>query len=249
MRLIAVCCLLIMVVVDAVSYERFRSWNSTKNAADDVIYDGVTATFYCGCVFQSHEDRDGSGDILGHAGYKGPAAYAGRALRVEWEHIVPASLMPAREFDCWINGSRSNCERNDPVAQGMLFDLHNLAPSVGQVNALRGNDRYSALPDSTSDFGSCQIEDSSSLFEPPDCIKGDVARIWFYMEWRHGVEIMQDERAQFARWAAQDPVSPWESEREQRIFSLTGWRNPFVVDVPIDRTGACTWEPFEAAER
>src|SRR5688572_29014194 len=56
----------------------------------------------------------------------------------------PASLMPARQFLCWAGegGGRERCEEIDPRAQAMIFDLHNLAPSIGQVNALRGDDRY-----------------------------------------------------------------------------------------------------------
>ena len=45
-------------------------------------------------------------------------------------------------------------------------------------------DRYADLPDDTSDFGSCSIEGSSGQFEPLDCLKGDVARVWLYMKER-----------------------------------------------------------------
>ena len=176
-------------------------WDKTKNIADDIIYEGRSTTFYCGCTYQSHDDTDGSGDITDTTacGYAGPSSYSSRASRVEWEHIVPASLMPARHFPCWAGpgGSRENCERTDPNAQAMMFDLHNLAPSIGQVNALRRNDRYADLPDDTSDFGSCPIEDSSGQFEPPDCLKGDVARVWLYMQERHGVEIPPAELEMF----------------------------------------------------
>lgn len=46
----------------------------------------------------------------------------------------------ARQFDCWVDVGRSECEANDPVAQAMLLDLHNLVPSIGQVNALRSRE-------------------------------------------------------------------------------------------------------------
>lgn len=218
-------------------------WKDAKNVADDVIYQGVTRTFYCGCMFTSHGDADGSGDV-DHAacGYVGPNVHAHRAHRVEWEHIVPASLMPARQFDCWVNGNRQTCEREDPRAQAMIFDLHNLAPSIGQVNALRGNDRYRDLPDDTSTFGACPIEDAADAFEPPDCLKGDVARVWFYMGLRHGVEIPDDERAMFQGWSAGDPVSAWEFEREKRIAKYTFVINPFVHGKTPDSAGACPWE-------
>jgi deoxyribonuclease-1 len=175
-------------------------WRRAKNTADDVIYAGKDRTLYCGCVYTSHGSNDGSGSVNHQAcGYQPPPKHANRAGRVEWEHIVPASLVPARHFDCWVLGNREKCEREDPRAQAMIFDLHNLAPSIGQVNALRFNDRYvENLPDETSDFGNCPIEDKKGAFEPPDCLKGDVARIWLYMSLRHGVVIPPDERDMFS---------------------------------------------------
>ena len=123
-------------------------WKDAKNTADDVIYEGKDRTFYCGCVYTSHGDTDGSGNVDHDAcGYEKPEKHIARADRIEWEHVVPASLMPAQQFDCWQLGGRDKCEDEDPRAQAMIFDLHNLAPSVGQVNALRDNDRYAYLSD------------------------------------------------------------------------------------------------------
>jgi deoxyribonuclease-1 len=221
-------------------------WAKTKNIADDIIYDGRDTTFYCGCEYTSHEDSNGSGDITDTAacGYQGPSTHSADAEEVHWEHVVPASLMPAREFDCWTmpGGSRRNCQETDPRAQGMIFDLHNLVPSIGQVNKLRSNDRNGVLPDDTSDFGGCPIEDADGIFEPPDCHKGDVARIWLYMHARHGVEIPPDEKQMFMQWSAMDPVSEWESLREERIADYSRVINPFVHDVAPEAAGACPWE-------
>ena len=218
-------------------------WRRTKNTADDIIYAGKDRSFYCGCVYTSDGDDDGSGSVNHEdCGYVPPQTHKARAERVEWEHIVPASLMPARQFDCWIFGNREKCEREDPRAQAMIFDLHNLAPAIGQVNALRGNDRYAELPEVSSNFGACPAKDVQNAFEPPDCLKGDVARVWLYMNLRHGVVISLPEREMFERWSEADPVSSWESEREQRIFNYTFIQNPFVHGVTPNPSGACPWE-------
>lgn len=222
-------------------------WNVIKNTADDVIYpEGSRNTFYCGCTYTSHEDDDGSGSIddLDACGYDGGNNSSSRAQRVEWEHIVPASLMPARRWACWDgpDGSRGLCERENSDAQRMIFDLHNLAPSVGQVNQRRSNDRYADLPDDTSNFGSCQIEDTSGYFEPPPCRRGDVARVWFYMHETYGVRIPDSEWEMFAQWADGDPISHAELEREERIFAATGQRNRFVHGGGASASGSCAWE-------
>ena len=235
---------ILAVLVSGPSYA--DGWARTKNIADDIIYDGRNTTFYCGCEYTSDEDSDGSGDITdtSECAYDGPAAHSHVAGESEWEHIVPASLMPARDFECWTmpGGGRGHCEDTDPRAQAMIFDLHNLVPSIGQVNRLRSNKRYGRLPHDTSDFGGCPIENGDDLFEPPDCRKGDVARIWLYMRLRHAVEIPDGELAMFQEWAAMDPVSPWESDREDRIADYSRVINPFVHGIEGDPSGACPWE-------
>jgi len=206
------------------------SWRATKNTADDVVYEGINRTFYCGCLYESDGDSDGSGVVTDHVecGYVPPDKHQQRAGRVEWEHIVPASLMPARKFPCWINHDRDYCERHDPAAQAMIFDLHNLVPSIGQVNALRLDDRYGEIEGEARAFGACAVEDVRGLFEPADAQRGDVARIWLYMSERHGVTIPDEERTMFERWSAEDPVSDWERERNARIQAIQGNANPFI---------------------
>ncbi|WP_025897213.1 endonuclease I family protein [Sneathiella glossodoripedis] len=206
------------------------SWRSAKNAADDIIHEGNAHTFYCRCHYTSDEDSDGSGKITDTdiCGYVAPDKHKHRAGRVEWEHVVPASLMPARQFPCWTEHDRNYCERNDAAAQVMIFDLHNLVPAIGQVNALRGNDRYAEIEGEVRNFGDCPIEDTRDSFEPGDNQRGDVARIWLYMSDRHGVEIPEAERAMFLRWHENDPVSDWEREKNRRVKAVQGNGNPYV---------------------
>ena len=130
--------------------------------------------------------------------------------------------MPARLFDCWRIGGREHCELFDSLAKAMLFDLHNLAPAIGQVNQLRSNDRYADLPKKTSNFGKCEIEDLRGFFRAPDCHKWDVARVGFYMAERYGVVIPPPEWLMFEEWSLKDSVSPWEANGndESRRFPV-----------------------------
>jgi len=126
----------------------------------------------------------------------------------------------------------------------MIFDLHNIVPSILQVNQYRSDNRYADLPDNASDFGVCEIEDTSNLFEPPDCHKGDVARIWFYMHDTYGVHVPEAEWTMFVEWSELDPISSWEVLRERRIYEQTGNRNYYVYGTEgnRDRVGLCDWE-------
>ena len=234
---------LVLLAVSGSTFAGSTGWRNAKNLADDMVYYDHRHTFYCGCIVTTDSDNDGSGSVsLVECGYKKQKVHSDVAELIQWEHIVPASLMPVRLFDCWRNGDRARCERSDSLAKAMLFDLHNLAPAIGQVNQLRSNDRYADLPKGSSDFGECEVEDVRGSFEPPDCRKGDVARVWFYMAERYGVVIPPEEQLMFEVWSAKDPVSPWEAERERRIADVSGVSNRFVRRVVPEKSGQCSWE-------
>jgi len=165
------------------------SWSSTKKKAADIHQDH-RETLYCGCDYTRTGTSGGEVDHSSCEFQNRPNISDTRANRIEWEHIVPASLMPARDHTCWVDGSRGECERNGPPEiKAMIFDLHNLVPSVGQVNADRSNLRFGEIEGEVLVFGGCDFEYSRNLgiAEPAPVVRGDVARVWFYMRDIHGV--------------------------------------------------------------
>lgn len=83
------------------------------------------------------------------------AADKKRALRLEWEHMMPAENF-GRQFACWrvplcrhSNGSpykgRACCEKIEPRFRQAEAELYNLWPEVGLLNQLRSNYRYAEL--------------------------------------------------------------------------------------------------------
>jgi len=259
----------IVLAAPSLAHDVATSWNSTKNTVDDTIYGDNKVSFYCGCDYSSLGNASGSGTVdMGECGMEALPLYAGDADEIQYEHIVPSSLMPARQMACYlkperfaacvtssgnVKDGRDCCEDIDgATAQLMMFDLHNLAPSIGQVNQYRGNDRYGEIDDEDDHretWVGCAAEHVREAhvlehrFEPADCTKGDVARIWMYMAQQHGLAIPDDEWAMFQRWSDDDPVSPWEPERDRRIGDEQGNRNPFVEGVTPEASGACDWEP------
>lgn len=147
------------------------------------------------------------------------------------EHTVPQSWfgsgLPKSDVvqvvptDCWVNGMRSNY----PLAE------------VGTVEKQSKNG-YSKL-------GSCKTAGySGKVFEPNDEIKGDLARIYFYMVtcyenlatgWGHSVfstnkypGFMDWYLTMLMRWSKQDPVDEVERARNNAVWSVQANRNPFV---------------------
>lgn len=190
------------------------SWGITKKWARDVVYEGQDDTFYCGCDYTPSGSSGGSIDETS-CSYNGQSqSYSSRAVRLEWEHVVPASIMPARGYECWNDGlpecskaGRACCEKHDLNARQQIFDLHNLVPSVGQVNALRSNKRYGDIDGEDRNLGSCDFEWNSSLAEPPTDKRGEIARIWLYYVSHHNLQLQPGELETFVQWTNDDPLN------------------------------------------
>ena len=137
-------------------------------------------------------------------------------------------------------------------------DLIAVIPADGYVNNSRSQlplgPVISANYTSTngSKRGLCNVAGTapgSSCFEPPDALKGDFARIYFYMAVRYegefdccleaavdGADIAEWQETMLKQWHAADPVDLSERERNERVFGIQKNRNPFV-DYPafVDR--------------
>jgi len=125
-------------------------------------------------------------------------------------------------------------------------DAHHLRPADASINSERSNLDF--------DLGGTPISESpenakdSDSFEPRDEMKGDVARMMFYMDVRYAGEdsdktpdlILVDYTntvsgsAEFGKlctlyaWHQADPVSDWERNRNNVVFEYQGNRNPFI---------------------
>lgn len=104
----------------------------------------------------------------------------------------------------------------------MQADLYNLVPAIGEVNGLRSNYSYAMIPGEVREFGACDIEIQNRKAEPRPEIRGDIARIYFYMEWAypgHGILSVKN-RKLFQVWDKVDPVDTLECERGKWIEQI-----------------------------
>lgn len=148
------------------------------------------------------------------------------------EHLMPQSLF----------GS----------AMPMKSDVHFVVPSDGKVNGMRSSYPFGEVnnPIWTSQNGSKLGPNtvygySGTVFEPIDEFKGDIARMLFYVATRYEDQIsgwsssdMLDGSSDrvftgwflqvLLDWAAQDPVSQREIDRNNAAYNYQGNRNPFI---------------------
>ncbi|GEM_PF-434727 len=126
------------------------------------------------------------------------------------EHVWPQSLLGVSVSNSYI---------------GVGSDLQNLKPANPSENSSRSNDYFDSTP-------------SGDSYEPRDEVKGDIARILFYMTIRYDnlnlVNSTNPAVYQMAmldtllQWNVMDPVDGFEQHRNDVIYSYQHNRNPFI---------------------
>ncbi len=190
-----------------------------------ILYAGMEQTFYCGC---NYRDKKIDKQSCAYRVRKDPA----RAARQEWEHIVPAWAI-GHQRQCWKQGGRKHCSKNDAFFRQAEGDLVNLVPAVGEINADRSNFRYSVWSDNPAPmYGQCQtiVDFKKRRIQPRKAIRGSVARIQMHMHTAYGLRMSAQDRHLFCTWARAYPVNQWEMERQHRLVKLQGSGNRFVTD-------------------
>jgi len=204
----------------SVSYDQlWESFKTTDKRPDN------------GKVWDMYSDRPGGTPSYYYTfGSDQCGSYSGEGDCYNREHSVPKS---------WFGGT---------VAP-MNTDIFHLIPADGYVNGRRSNLPIGEVinPSWTSTNGS-QIGTSNisgysgNVFEPIDSFKGDFARTYFYMAVCYmnknlGVETQSNfsggdlkpwAKQLLLQWAALDPVSQKEINRNNAIYQIQHNRNPFI---------------------
>ena len=128
-------------------------------------------------------------------------------------------------------------------------DLHNLKPSDISTNNSRGNKEFSNGGSAVSGVPGTFSDNDS--WEPRDAVKGDLARIIFYMAVRYdgtgsepdlslvsktdGITGKFGNLDTLLKWHQQDPVSAFEQHRNETIYNYQKNRNPFIDSPELAR--------------
>ncbi len=121
-------------------------------------------------------------------------------------------------------------------------DMHHLRPTDVSVNSDRGNKDFDNGGTPHAEAIGCYYDSDS--WEARDEVKGDIARMMFYMEVRYegdsgepDLELVDytgtsgpnlGKLSTLLAWHVQDPVSDFERTRNDRIYGYQNNRNPFV---------------------
>lgn len=176
--------------------------------------------------------RDWYSNVTNYRHGKDTGSYSKEGDSYNREHSVPQS---------WF-------DKKSP----MKSDIVHVVPSDGYVNNRRssyplaevGSVEWSSA-NGYCKLGSCRTAGySGKVFEPNDEIKGDMARIYFYMatcyedkatSWGHNVFSRDRSKgledwyvAMLMRWSKADPIDSVEIARNNAVWKVQGNRNPYV---------------------
>lgn len=138
--------------------------------------------------------------------------------------------------------------KNNPDFYQAYSDIQMLRVTEGSINGKRGDKYFDNVADGEALSGCSWTDDT---FEPRDEVKGDVARIMFYMTVMYNdstlnLELTDDvskinashsqlggtaylgKLSTLLKWAAEDPVDEREITRNNAVYSIQKNRNPFI---------------------
>ncbi|HSW61223.1 MAG TPA: endonuclease [bacterium] len=220
------------------------SFSKAKQFLNKAVYNGSVArkTFYCGCRYDEKLNVD-----LESCGYISPKNKK-RSKRVEWEHIVPASAF-GKSLSEWKYGhadcidskgkkfkGRSCASKMNKKFQLMQADMYNLVPAIGEVNGDRSDLDHGIISGEKRDYGRCDFEISGKTAEPAENIRGDIARIYMYMNSAYpGFGIINEKnKKMFEAWNISDPVDTSECLRISEIEKIQRNQNLIVRNICIE---------------
>ncbi|MEQ1918767.1 MAG: endonuclease [Elusimicrobiota bacterium] len=194
--------------------------------ADHVVINGVSGVVdaYSG-IFVPGTGKDG-GDYPERGDPNGDGYNDGQGMNVE--HTWPQSLFNK--------------------ALPMRSDLHHLMATFMHPNSVRGHMPFGIVTGNADYENKAGAKRGNGVFEPPDAVKGRVARglLYFYSRykdsrmfgrtsvvfWNQQIEIMM-------KWNRQFPPDAFEARRNDLVEQWQGNRNPFIDDYLLaDRVGA-----------
>ena len=142
--------------------------------------------------------------------------------------------------------SHGDFDAGDPFEVPAYTDAHNLKPVDHSMNTLRGEKDFENGGEVV--FNGSSLTDcfsTNSTFEPRNEVKGDIARMIFYMDLRYeggsgepnlvvveGLTTYPNPQigslSTLLEWHEQDPPDAFEKRRNDVIFKWQGNRNPFI---------------------
>ncbi len=147
--------------------------------------------------------------------------------RFEWIKLLPLATGGAGV--CTGDGAPADCDMI-MLEEELRNDLYNWLPVTLNIQSLLKGKVFLSIPTELTP-SSCDLElaGSQPAVEPPDNLKGDIARRMLYLIFRYNIDMPDRYLQMLIDWDKADPVTKQEISEAQRIDAIQGTDNAFIV--------------------
>jgi deoxyribonuclease I len=158
--------------------------------------------------------------------YCGQQFGASKGKNINIEHVFPMSWV-AWHLSC---GQRKECRHTSDHFNLIEADLHNLWPSLKNINKARSSHPYAMIKGEKHLMRGCdfEVDEGRRVVEPRPSARGEIARSMFYMANEYGLQIRAKHGRTLKLWSRKDVVSAEEKRRNDVIEKIQGNRNPYI---------------------
>lgn len=160
-------------------------------------------------------------------------------VTMKWMQVVPDTFYGRNRacmnekkcvnvFTKELFGSPMCCRRIDAQYKKMEADLFNLIPVISTLAEAQKGRIFGAVKTPLEMIGRTKI--GSEAIEPPDEVKGNVARVYLYMEGRYGLQLSKEQKSLYEAWSSLDPVDAKECKVGKLILKIQGSHNPYIEE-------------------
>lgn len=207
------------------------SFSKAKSIMYKKVYKNQGKTFYTNCAWSKKKVNLETCNLQDSF----PKKDMKRAKRTEAEHVIPSSWMYKKngkfrkcviEAKALGENKRKYCQKIDLDFRDAHNDLMNLRPAVGALNAYRSNKPFSDILSGKNQSNyhgrNKTFKVSSRVVIPDKTIRGDIARIGFYMSEKYGVSYSKRQLILFKSWDMEDPIDKEEQKLIRMIVAVQG---------------------------
>lgn len=157
---------------------------------------------------------------------------------VEFIRIVPESKM-GETRKCWSEKICTNlsgkaysgpacCRKSDKLYQQYDRDIFNIIPvTKGIADRIKGYVFFETGP-SGKKLCNLLISKEKKIAEPPLSMKGNISRVYLYMNAQYGLNLSYEEQELYLKWHEMDPVDEKECAMHEQIRKVQGRTNPWI---------------------
>lgn len=120
------------------------------------------------------------------------------------------------------------CRLSSDVYKKMEAELFNLIPVVSAVAEKAKGKIFGEVKTPKETVGGVKFDEN--FVEPPDSVKGDIARVYLYMDSRYGLQLSSAQKELFLRWHRADAVDQRECSIAKVFTKVQGVPNPLVEE-------------------